>query len=190
MEKNEVLDIFKKSGALLEGHFLLTSGRHSDKYMQCAQVLRFPQYTEKLCSVIAEEYKDAGVEIVVGPAMGGIIVAYEVARQLGVPNIFAERENGKMTLRRNFSIEKGQKVLVVEDVVTTGGSVAEVIDIVKAQGGDVVGAAVLVDRSNGTVDLGVKLCSVLAMEVLSYEAQDCPMCKAGDGEPYKPGSRK
>ena len=190
MEQKEILQIFKDSGALLEGHFLLTSGRHSDKYMQCAQVLRFPDYTEKLCKIIADEYKDSGVELVVGPAMGGILVAYEGARQLGVPNIFAERENGKMTLRRNFAIEKGQKVLVVEDVVTTGGSVLEVINIVKEQGGDVVGAGVLVDRSNGAVDLGVPLCSVLAMEVVSYEADNCPLCQSGADAPYKPGSRK
>lgn len=189
MEQKEVLNIFKESGALLEGHFLLTSGRHSDRYMQCAQVLKDPAATAKLCGVIADAYKDSGVELVVGPAMGGIIVSYEVARQLGVPNIFAERENGKMTLRRNFHIEKGQKVLVVEDVVTTGGSVKEVIDIVKEAGGEVVGAGVLVDRSNGAVDLGVKLVPVLQMEVVSYEACDCPMCKNGEGEPYKPGSR-
>lgn len=189
MEQNEIYEIFKKSGALLEGHFLLTSGRHSNRYMQCAQVLKYPEYTEKLCKVIADDYRGSGVELVVGPAMGGILVAYEVAKQLGVPNIFAERENGKMTLRRNFSIEKGQKVLVVEDVVTTGGSVKEVIDIVKAAGGEVVGAGVLVDRSNGQVDLGVKLVPVLSMEVVSYAADECPMCKAGEGEPYKPGSR-
>ena len=189
MEQNEIYEIFKKSGALLEGHFLLTSGRHSNRYMQCAQVLKYPEYTEKLCKVIADAYKDSGVELVVGPAMGGILVAYEVAKQLGVPNIFAERENGKMVLRRNFSIEKGQKVLVVEDVVTTGGSVSEVIEIVKAADGDLVGAGVLVDRSNGTVDLGVKLVPVLSMEVVSYDAAECPMCKAGEGEPYKPGSR-
>lgn len=189
MGQNEIYEIFKKSGALLEGHFLLTSGRHSNRYMQCAQVLKYPEYTEKLCKVIADDYRGSGVELVVGPAMGGILVAYEVAKQLGVPNIFAERENGKMTLRRNFSIEKGQKVLVVEDVVTTGGSVKEVIDIVKAAGGEVVGAGVLVDRSNGQVDLGVKLVPVLSMEVVSYAADECPMCKAGEGEPYKPGSR-
>lgn len=190
MEQKEIYEIFKKSGALLEGHFLLTSGRHSNRYMQCAQVLKYPEYTEKLCGVIADAYRDRGVELVVGPAMGGIIVAYEVARQLGVPNIFAERENGKMALRRNFSIEKGQKVLVVEDVVTTGGSVLEVINIVKEAGGDVVGAGVLVDRSNGNVDLGVELVPVLSMEVVSYAAEDCPMCKNGEGEPDKPGSRK
>lgn len=189
MEQNEIYEIFKKSGALLEGHFLLTSGRHSNRYMQCAQVLKYPEYTEKLCKVIADAYRDSGVELVVGPAMGGILVAYEVAKQLGVPNIFAERENGKMVLRRNFSIEKGQKVLVVEDVVTTGGSVLEVINIVKEAGGDVVGAGVLVDRSNGTVDLGVELVPVLSMEVVSYDAAECPMCKNGEGEPYKPGSR-
>ncbi|HMM05217.1 MAG TPA: orotate phosphoribosyltransferase [Clostridiales bacterium] len=189
MEQNEIYEIFKKSGALLEGHFLLTSGRHSNRYMQCAQVLKYPEYTEKLCKVIADAYRDSGVELVVGPAMGGILVAYEVAKQLGVPNIFAERENGKMVLRRNFSIEKGQKVLVVEDVVTTGGSVLEVINIVKEAGGDLVGAGVLVDRSNGTVDLGVQLVPVLSMEVVSYDAAECPMCKNGEGEPYKPGSR-
>ncbi len=189
MDQKEVYEIFKESGALLEGHFLLTSGRHSDRYMQCAQVLKYPDATEKLCKVIADAYRDSGVELVVGPAMGGILVAYEVARQLGVPNIFAERENGKMTLRRNFAIEPGQKVLVVEDVVTTGGSVKEVIDIAKEAGADVVGAGVLVDRSNGKVDLGVKLVPVLQMEVVSYEADECPMCKAGEGDPYKPGSR-
>ena len=189
MEQQEIYEIFKASGALLEGHFLLTSGRHSDRYMQCAQVLKFPDATAKLCKVIADAYRDDGVELVVGPAMGGILVAYEVARQLGVPNIFAERQDGKMTLRRNFSIKPGQKVLVVEDVVTTGGSVLEVINIAKEAGAEVVGAGVLVDRSNGKVDLGVKLVPVLSMEVTSYEPEECPMCKAGAGEPYKPGSR-
>lgn len=189
MNKEEVLQIFKDSGALLEGHFLLTSGRHSDRYMQCAQVLRFPNYTEKLCSIIAEAFRDENVDLVIGPAIGGITVSYEVARQLGVPSIFAEREDGKMTLRRNFSIEPGQRVLVVEDVVTTGGSVVEVMDIVKAKGGEVVGVGVLVDRSNGQVDLGVKLVPTLQMEVISYEADACPLCKDGS-KPYKPGSRK
>ena len=188
MNHEEVLKIFKDSDALLEGHFLLTSGRHSDRYMQCAQVLRFPEYTEKLCSVLADAFRDDAVDLVIGPAMGGILVAYETARQLGVPNLFTERKDGVMLLRRNFSIPQGARVLVVEDVVTTGGSVVEVMDIVREQGGVVVGVGVLVDRSNGKVDLGVKTVPVLAMEVVSYDAADCPLCKDGS-QPYKPGSR-
>lgn len=189
LTKDEVLDIFRQSNALLEGHFRLTSGRHSNRYMQCAQVLQYPNHTAKLCSVIADAYKDKNVDVVIGPAMGGIIVAYEVGSQLGVRSIFTERENGAMTLRRNFDIQPGEKVLVVEDVVTTGGSVMEVIDVVKAKGGDIVGVGVLVDRSNGTVDFGYPLVPVLSMEVVSYEADECPLCK--EGLPVvKPGSRQ
>lgn len=188
MNNDEVIQIFKEAGALLEGHFLLTSGRHSDRYMQCAQVLRYPAYTEKLCHVIADAFRDDQVDLVIGPAMGGILVSNETARQLKVPSIFTERENGKMTLRRNFHIEEGQRILVVEDVVTTGGSVREVMDIVAESGGQLVGVGVLVDRSNGQVDLGAKFVPVLQMEVISYEAADCPLCRTGS-KPYKPGSR-
>ncbi len=189
MTKEEILEIFRESGALLEGHFLLTSGRHSDRYMQCAQVLRFPDKTSKLCAVIAEGFRDEKIDLVIGPAMGGILVSYETARHLGLPSIFAERENGKMTLRRGFAIEPGAKVLVVEDVITTGGSVKEVIEVVKEQGGEIVGVGVLVDRSNGKIDFGYPLVSVLSMEVKSYEADTCPLCAEGKGDLVKPGSR-
>ena len=189
MSVERIIEIFKASNALLEGHFLLTSGRHSNKYMQCAQVLQYPHYTAELCQVIVEEFKDQQIDVVIGPAMGGIVVAYEVGRQLGVRTIFTERENGKMVLRRNFQIEPGQKVLVVEDVVTTGGSVVEVISVVKEKGGELVGVGVLVDRSNGKVSFGVPTKAVLSMEVESWEADNCPLCQQGMGAPVKPGSR-
>lgn len=188
LSTEEIKKIFIESGALLEGHFKLTSGRHSDRYIQCARVLMEPKYTSALCSHLAEAFKDDKVDVVVGPAMGGIVISYEMARQLGVPSLFTERVDGKMALRRNFVIEPGQKVLVVEDVVTTGGSVKEVIDIVKENGGIVVGIALLVDRSNGKVDLGARIEACLSMDVKSYEAEECPLCKAG--QPIvKPGSR-
>jgi len=189
LTNEQAQEIFSASGALMEGHFKLTSGRHSNRYMQCAQVLQFPEYTEQLAAHIAEKFAGDNIELVIGPAMGGIIVAYEVARQLKVPAIFCERENGKMALRRGFKIYPEQKVLVVEDVVTTGGSVVEVMDIVKAAGGIVAGVAVLVDRSGGKVDFGVKTEAVLAMEIESWEADQCPLCQAGLGEAVKPGSR-
>lgn len=184
----EIKKIFIDSGALLEGHFRLTSGRHSDRYIQCARVLMEPNYTAALCGHLAEAFKEDAVDVVVGPAMGGIVISYEMARQLGVPSLFTERVDGKMTLRRNFTIEPGQKVLVVEDVVTTGGSVKEVIDIVRENGGVVVGVALLVDRSNGKVELGARVEACLSMDVKSYEAEECPLCKAGLPI-IKPGSR-
>ena len=188
LSTEEITKIFIDSGALLEGHFRLTSGRHSNRYIQCARVLMEPKYTEALCSHLAEAFKDENVDLVVGPAMGGIVISYEMARQLGTPSLFTERVDGKMALRRNFVIEKGQRVLVVEDVVTTGGSVKEVMDIVKEMGGEVVGVALLVDRSNGKVDLGAKIEACLSMDVVSYEESECPLCK--EGKPIvKPGSR-
>ncbi|MHB8172447.1 MAG: orotate phosphoribosyltransferase [Thermincolia bacterium] len=189
LSKEEVLDIFRHSNALLEGHFRLTSGRHSNRYMQCAQVLQYPDQTAKLCQEIADTFREQQVDVVIGPAMGGIIVAYEVGSQLGVKTIFTERDNGAMTLRRNFSIEPGQKVLVVEDVVTTGGSVVEVINVVREKGGQVVGVGILVDRSNGQVDFGVPTKAVLSVEVVSYEPEECPLCQQGLPV-VKPGSRQ
>ena len=189
LNKDEATGIFTESGALMEGHFKLTSGRHSNRYMQCAQVLQYPHFTEKLAAHIAEKYNGEKIDFVIGPAMGGIIVSYEVARQLRVPSIFCERENGKMTLRRGFKLEPGDKVLVVEDVVTTGGSVVEVMDIVRQSGAEVVGVAVLVDRSAGKVNFGVRTEAVLSMDIESWEASDCPLCQAGQGEAIKPGSR-
>lgn len=190
LSDSDVLKIFKETGALLEGHFLLTSGRHSNQYFQCAKVLQFPDHTAKICSLIAEHFKSTAMDTVIAPAMGGMIVGYEVARQLDKRSIFTERENKEMTLRRGFSLSKGEKVLVCEDVVTTGGSVKEVIEIVKKSGAQVVGVASIVDRSNGKVDFGYSLFSTLKLDVVSYEPDNCPICKEGKLELIKPGSRK
>jgi orotate phosphoribosyltransferase len=188
LSQDQALDLFRKSGALLEGHFLLTSGRHSDRYVQCAQVLKYPEYTSLLCAEIAARFQDEKIDLVIGPAMGGILVAYETARHLQVPNLFTERENGKMTLRRGFTVQPGQRVLVVEDVVTTGGSVQEVIDLVVSLGAQVAGVGVLVDRSGGKVSFGVRKEAVITMEVLSWDKEVCPLCKEGSTA-IKPGSR-
>ncbi|WP_418790508.1 orotate phosphoribosyltransferase [Phosphitispora sp. TUW77] len=189
LTKEQATEIFVKSKALLTGHFRLTSGRHSNQYMQCAQVLQYPEYASQLCRDLAERFSGIKVDTVIGPALGGIIVAYEVGRAMGIRTIFTEREQGVMSLRRGFEIEPGEKVLVVEDVVTTGGSVKEVIDVVRQKGGEVAGVGVLVDRSNGKVDFGVKTEAVLSMEILSYEPDDCPLCKQGLSL-VKPGSRQ
>jgi len=186
----DVLKIFKSTEALLEGHFLLTSGRHSNQYFQCAKVLQYPDYTAEICYIIAEHFKDFEIDIVIAPAMGGMIVGYEVARQLNKRSIFTERENKEMTLRRGFSLSKGEKVLVCEDVITTGGSVKEVIEIVKKFDAQIVGVASIVDRSNGKVDFGFPLFSTLKLDVVSYELDNCPICKEGKLELIKPGSRK
>lgn len=188
MTNQEITEMLKEAGVLLEGHFLLTSGRHSDKYMQCAKIFQDAKYSVPLCAELAEKYKDDNVEIVIGPAIGAIQMAYEVGKQLGVKNIFAERENGEMTLRRGFTIEPGQRVLVVEDVVTTGGSVREVLALVKACGGDIVGVGSIVDRTGGKIDFGVPYKSAFSMDITSYEADDCPICKTG-APLVKPGSR-
>ena len=151
METDRLLSIFRETGALLEGHFLLTSGLHSNQYFQCAKVLQHPRYCELLCGEIAETFKDQRIEVVIAPALGGIVVGQEVGRQLGVRTMFSERKDGTMQLRRGFAINAGERVLVCEDVVTTGGSVREVIQIVRASGGVVAGVASIVDRSGGTV---------------------------------------
>lgn len=189
LSKEEATRIFSEAGALLEGHFLLTSGKHSNQYMQCAQVLQYPHYTEELARHLAEKFNNSNIELVIGPAMGGIIVAYEVARQLGVPGIFTERQDGQMQLRRGFQIPPGKRILVVEDVVTTGGSVREVIEVVEKAGGIVAGVGVLVDRSNGKVDFGVKQEAVLSMDIQSWESSACPLCAEGKLPAIKPGSR-
>jgi orotate phosphoribosyltransferase len=187
--ENIILEIFKKTGALLQGHFLLTSGRHSNIYFQCAKVLQYPEYTEQVCKIIADHFKDYNIDTVISPAMGGIIVGQEVARQLNKRSIFAEREDKKLTLRRGFTINQGEKILICEDVVTTGGSVYEVIDIVNEQGGEVVGVGFIVDRSNGKVNFGYPQKSTMKMEVISYLPEECPLCK--ENIPLvKPGSRK
>ncbi|MDR5659324.1 orotate phosphoribosyltransferase [Serpentinicella sp. ANB-PHB4] len=190
LTKERVIEILEKADVLLKGHFLLTSGRHSNQYMQCAQLLQYPEYAEEISKGLADNFREDNIDVVIGPAMGGIIISYEIARQLKVKNLFAERENGKMVLRRGFSIPKGARVLIAEDVITTGGSVREVMDIVKEQGAEVAGVAVLVDRSNGTIDFGTKLAAALTTEVISYDPAECPICKEGKLPAIKPGSRK
>lgn len=190
MTKERALEILKEAGVLLEGHFLLTSGRHSGRYLQCARIFRNTRYSEELCTALAAQFKNDRVDIVIGPALGAVQMAYEVSRALGCENFFAEREDGTMTLRRGFAIEPGQRVLVVEDVVTTGGSVREVLEIVRQAGGEIVGVGSIVDRTGGRIDFGVPFHSVISMEVESYEPSECPLCKAGAPAPYKPGSRK
>ncbi|MCH7773419.1 MAG: orotate phosphoribosyltransferase [Bacteroidetes bacterium] len=188
LSENEIMEIFEKTGALFNGHFLLTSGRHSDVYFQCAKVLQYPEYIEELCSIIADEYCDKEIDTVIAPAIGGLAVGQEVARQLNRGFIFAEREDKKLTLRRGFSINEGEKVLVCEDVVTTGGSVFEVMDIVKDNNAIVVGVGFIVDRSNGKVDFGSTQLSAVKLDVKSYLPEECPLCEQGI-ELIKPGSR-
>ncbi len=189
LTRERMIEILEETEVLLRGHFLLTSGKHSKEYMQCAKLLQYPNYAKEIIGDLAKRFKNQDIDMVIGPAVGGIIVAYEMAGQLGVKNVFAEREQGKMTLRRNFSIPKGSKVLVAEDVVTTGGSVREVMDVVREHGAEVAGVAVIVDRSNGTAEFGVPFESALAVEVIAYDEKDCPLCKEGHSKAYKPGSR-
>jgi len=192
MNKEHLLSIFRDSQALLEGHFQLTSGLHSDRYFQCAKVLQYPHYTELLCGEIAQEFRHRGIEVVIAPALGGIIVGQEVGRQLRSRTLFTERKDGQMQLRRGFQIQKGEKVLVCEDVVTTGGSVLEVIEIVRGLGGVVSGVASIVDRSGGKVSFPLEgdasFFSLMQMEVVAYPPESCPLCKAGIPV-VKPGSR-
>ena len=189
MINNErINEILEKTGVLLQGHFLLTSGKHSNRYMQCARIFQYPEYTAEVSRDLADKFMDFEVDVVVGPAVGGIILAYEVAKQLEVKALFAERENGAMALRRGFEISKGSRVLIVEDVITTGGSVKEVIELVRSIGADVVGVGCVVDRSAGRALFDVPYKSVVKVEIEAYEPKDCPLCKAGS-TPYKPGSR-
>ena len=176
-----------RAGALLKGHFQLTSGRHSDRYIQCALLLAQPKEAEAACAALADRLADTRPELVVGPALGGILVAHEVARRLGTPCFFAERKDGPMALRRGFSIKPGQRVLVVEDVVTTGGSVQEVADLVTAAGGTVVGMGSLVLRAKAS-PFKVRYESLLHVPIDSWEPAECPLCKQGSAA-IKPGSR-
>jgi len=187
-----MLSVFRESGALLEGHFQLTSGLHSNQYFQCAKVLQYPRYCESLCGGIAEKFAAMKIDVVIAPALGGIVVGQEVGRQLAARTIFAERKEGIMQLRRGFEIKSGERVLACEDVITTGGSIAEVISIAKRAGGAIVGAAAIVDRSNGrvrlSVDAGGVQYSLLQMDVVAYKPEECPLC--AQGLPVvKPGSR-
>jgi orotate phosphoribosyltransferase len=188
MTSEQVLNIYKQTGALLTGHFLLSSGLHSDQYLQSALVLQQPDIATKLCAALAEHFKDSKIEVVIAPALGGVFVSHETARALGVRALFAERVNGELTLRRGFSLRPGERVLVVEDVITTGKSTKETIKVVQQAGGVVIAAASLIDRSGGTADIGVPYRSLVTLQVPSYTAETCPLCKQGSA-PIKPGSR-
>ena len=169
-------EIFEKSGAILKGHFLLASGLHSPVYWEKFRVLQFPRFTEQLCGMIASHFRGQGVQIVAGPTTGGVILAHEVARQLGIQSIFAEKEGDERTFRRGFSIDPGATVLVVDDVLTTGGSVYEVIAAVEKIGGRVIGVGVLVDRSQQKIDFGVPLFRCHRAETITYQPEECPLC--------------
>ncbi len=191
LNQDEIKEIFLKADAFLEGHFLLSSGLHSPYYLQCAKVLQYPQYAEVLCRELARRISElnVGFDLVIAPAIGGIIVSYETARHLKVRGIFAERVNGKLTLRRGFEIGKGERAVVVEDVITTGKSTRETIEVVKENGGKVVAVGSLVDRSGGKVNFGVPFTTLWRLEVPVYEPEKCPLCKEGKIELVKPGSR-
>ena len=189
MNNKEILDIFRNTGALLEGHFILTSGRHSSSYFQCARVLQYPKHLTHFASMIAEHYKGTKIETVISPAIGGVVLGTEVGRLLNAQTIFAERKDGKMCIRRGFEIEPGQNILVVEDVITTGGSVKEVMDQVINQEGNIVGVGVMVDRSNGTVSLHENQFSIIALEATSYESDEVPDSLSAMPV-QKPGSRE
>ena len=182
LTQEQVRQLLVETEAVLEGHFLLTSGLHSPLYVEKFNVLQHPEYTEKLCKELAERFKNKGVQTVMGPMTGGILLAHEVGKALGTRAIFTEREKGKMTRRRGFCIKPGERVLIVEDIVTTGGSVQEVVDVVKAAGGEIVGVGLLVDRSGGKAEFGVPkedVQALLNLEVPTYEPETCPLCKEG-----------
>jgi orotate phosphoribosyltransferase len=189
LDPEKVINEFKQTGALLEGHFQLTSGLHSTVYLQCARVLQFPEKAERFGRAIAEKFSKAGVQLVASPAIGGIVIGHEVARALGARFIWTEREAGEMTLRRGFTVSPGERTLVVEDVVTTGGSTRETVEALKRAGAEVIAAASIIDRSAGTADVGVPRVALVTLMVLALEPENCDACKAG--EPVvKPGSRK
>jgi len=188
MTTEQVLQLFRETEALLEGHFQLTSGLHSPQYFQCAKVLQYPQHAERLCQIARQNFAEQNIDVVIAPAVGGIIVAHEAGRLLQTRVLFAERQNGKMSLRRGFHISPNEKILVCEDVVTTGGSVREVIELTREAGGEVVGVFCIVDRSNGKADFGVPLISTLQLSPEIYSPENCPLCARGS-QPKKPGSR-
>lgn len=189
MKAEEVVERFRRTGALLEGHFVLSSGLHGTSYLQCALVLQHPAEAEPLARAIAERHAGGEVETVAAPAIGGIIIGWEVARALGVRSLWTEREEGRMTLRRGFTVRPGERVLVVEDVITTGGSTVETIEALRAAGALVVGAASIIDRSGGSADVGVPRVALATLNVPAYAPDACPLCAQGVPA-VKPGSRK
>ncbi len=189
MNEKDILKIFEKEKAYLQGHFLLSSGLHSPNYMQCALILQKPWIAEKLCKELAKKMKSHKIDTVIGPALGGMVVSYEMGRALKVKSIFAERVDGSFTLRRGFSIKKNERFLVVEDVITTGKSIYEVIDLVENMGGKIAAVASVVDRSDGAAVFSQDFYSLLKMQIRTYRPEDCPMCKEKKVALVKPGSR-
>ena len=186
---NDMLEHFRRTDALLDGHFILSSGLHSPNYLQCALALQYPADATMFGRAIAEGVDAESLETVASPAIGGLIIGFAVAQALGVRFIWTERQAGVMTLRRGFSLKPGEKILVVEDVITTGGSTRECIAALEENGGKVIAAASIIDRSNGTADVGVPRISLIQMDVPTYEPDNCPLC-AGGGTAVKPGSRQ
>ena len=189
MQQREVVERFRRTGALLEGHFVLTSGLHSTQYLQCALVLQYPAEAEAFGRAIAERFGAGEVETVAAPAIGGIVIGWEVARALGVRSMWTERENGRMTLRRGFAVRDGERVVVVEDVITTGGSTRETVEAMREAGANVIGAASVIDRSGGRAEVGVPRVALATLDVPAVSPDACPLC--AEGVPFvKPGSRK
>ena len=188
LEERDILQILKNTGAILSGHFLLSSGIHSDGYIQCARILQYPYHSDQVLRLIAQKVRHLDIEIVVGPALGGIIVAYELGRQLHTKAMFAERKDGIMQFRRGFVIKPGDKVLITEDVVTTGKSTMEVKELVEERGADVIGVACIVDRRSKEYNLDIPLYGALKMDIKTYAPENCPLCRKG--VPIEnPGSR-
>ncbi|SEN53764.1 orotate phosphoribosyltransferase [Peptostreptococcus russellii] len=188
MSEVNVIEILKDCDALLEGHFLLSSGKHSNRYVQCAKILRFPDQAEKVLGVVVDKIKDLDIDLVVGPAMGGVVVSYELGRQLRKEAIFTERKDNVMQLRRGFEIKPGAKIIISEDVVTTGKSTKETKKILEDLGGEVIGVACIVNRTKE--DIGMPIYSAIDLDIQVYDKEDCPLCKEGKLDLVKPGSRE
>lgn len=189
MQAEEVIERFKRTGALLEGHFILTSGLHSTSYLQCALLLQHTAEARAFGQALADRYRDQRIETVAAPAIGGIVIGYEVARSLDARFIWTEREDGRMTLRRGFTVRPGESVLVIEDVITTGGSTRETVEVLRRAGARVVGAASIIDRSSGRADVGVPRFALATLDVPSVAPASCELCAQGI-QAIKPGSRK
>ncbi|MBA2646116.1 MAG: orotate phosphoribosyltransferase [Pyrinomonadaceae bacterium] len=189
MDSDEVIERFRRTGALLEGHFVLTSGLHSSQYLQCALVLQHPAEAEAMAQALAARFRGQQIETIVAPAIGGIVIGYEVARALGVRSIWTEREEGRMTLRRGFTVRPGESVVVIEDVVTTGGSTRETIEVLRNARARVIGAGSIIDRSDNRADVGVPRVALATLNVPAYATSVCPSCARGELA-VKPGSRE
>lgn len=190
MSEENVRKILKETDAFLEGHFLLSSGRHSNQYVQCAKLLRFPDKAKEVLKEVTDKIKDLPITKVCGPAMGGVIVSYEVARQLNKESIFTERVDNKMALRRGFEVGEGDKIIITEDVVTTGKSTMETVKVLEDMGAEVIGVLCIVDRTGGKSALDIPIYSAIKLDIISYDKDECPLCKEGKLPAIKPGSRK